>query len=614
MQVTHASSVDARSPVAAEIEGGVERLLRPPVVGRVVEHHAQPLVELGGDRRQAVLEGECEPGLHRRQAALVVAAQSARDAFQAKGAGAQVQAVGRGAFVSGGTGELDRRRVLGAVAQVVAQGQALDGRVGRPVRAANASAAARRAATAPSRSSRRSCTAASRRWAVASASPGADGGQLPPCRRSVGEVARPLRAVGEGLEQGDAPLLVVARRPQLERLLGDAGRVAVGVHGARLLRRPHERLARTRLVAGAEPVRRRRRRGPVARLERLGDAAMQDAALQPRHVGVEGVTGERVAERAAAELVLAHEPVLDQLVHAVRARQRGDDLQLEHLAGDRGGLGGGPALGRQVGGAQEHGVADRLRHLAALGERSSPRASSSTKNGTPRARSWIARAAGRRWRRFEDLGEQLRRVGQPERRQRELVEVADAAQLVAQAAQRVVAREAVGAVAGDGQHRNVDERREQLERRVVGPLQVVEEQEQRARGREVGEGAADGLRDGGGIAGRRGLAQLGQQQREVRAQRAAVREAVGNAAQVRPQRRDDRRVRRGAGARRGPAQHLGVARSASDSASRVLPTPASPASSTSEPLPRRARSNAASSSVSSACRPTSAPRVVIRRY
>jgi hypothetical protein len=136
--------------------------------------------------------------------------------------------------------------------------------------------------------------------------------------------------------------------------------------------------------------------------------------------------------------------------------------------------------------------------------------------------------------------------------------VAEAAQLVAQPPQRVVAREAVRAIAGDGQHRDIDERREQLERRLVRPLQVVEEQDRRPRGREVGEGAAHGFRHGGGVAGCGRLAELGQQQREVGEQRAVAGQAVGVAAKIRAQSGDDRRVWRGAGACGMAAQHLGV--------------------------------------------------------
>ena len=65
----HAGNLGARLvDGAAELQGGVERPLGAAVVGRVVEHDAQPLVQLGRDGRQVVLEGEREASCARSPA------------------------------------------------------------------------------------------------------------------------------------------------------------------------------------------------------------------------------------------------------------------------------------------------------------------------------------------------------------------------------------------------------------------------------------------------------------------------------------------------------------------------------------------------------------------
>ena len=155
--------------------------------------------------------------------------------------------------------------------------------------------------------------------------------------------------------------------------------------------------------------------------------------------------------------------------------------------------------------------------------------------------------------------EQLARPGGVERRERQLLEVPAAAQLVAQPAQHVVAREAVGAVGADDEHRQLGQRRgepaEQRERGLVGPLQVVEHHE---RGADRLERAPDRLEDRGPVAARRGLAELRQQQREVGAQRAEIVETARAAAQVVAQDGDERAVGSGRAAARRAAEHEDV--------------------------------------------------------
>ena len=78
----------------------------------------------------------------------------------------------------------------------------------------------------------------------------------------------------------------------------------------------------------------------------------------------------------------------------------------------------------------------------------------------------------------EHLRQQRRGAGFVERLERDLVEDAAAAQVAAQAPQRVFAREFVGAVRGDDQQGGVGEGGrevgEQLQGGRVGPVQVVE--------------------------------------------------------------------------------------------------------------------------------------------
>ena len=151
-------------------------------------------------------------------------------------------------------------------------------------------------------------------------------------------------------------------------------------------------------------------------------------------------------------------------------------------------------------------------------------------------RSWIARASGGDGASPSAPASSVGRLLERQRAQHELVEPAGAAQVVAQAPHAVVAREPVGAVGGDHQHRQLaerlGERRQQLERRLVGPLQVVEDDQRVPLGGDGGERAADRLEQRRAIGGRRGRSELGQQQRELGA--AA---APGSASSARVRRR-----------------------------------------------------------------------------
>ena len=155
------------------------------------------------------------------------------------------------------------------------------------------------------------------------------------------------------------------------------------------------------------------------------------------------------------------------------------------------------------------------------------------------------------------LGDQLAGASLVERLEGDLGQHAVAAQVMPQPPQRMRARQLVGAIGGDDQQRQLAqrqrERRQQLDRRVVGPLQVVEQERRRALGDDRGQRAADRLDERGAIAARARLAELGEEHGEVAAQRTAAVETAGDRSQVLAQRADDRAVGR-PGRRRGAAQ------------------------------------------------------------
>ena len=165
----------------------------------------------------------------------------------------------------------------------------------------------------------------------------------------------------------------------------------------------------------------------------------------------------------------------------------------------------------------------------------------------------------RRRRVSEDgLGEPRGVVG-AEGADRQLGEAASAAQLVAQAAHGVVARQPVGAVGAEHERGEVGERlgepRHQLDRGVVAPVQVVEQQQQRAVAGRGGEDAADRLGQRRRVRGGGRRSELGQHHREVVAQRAGAVQQAGVGAHLGPQRLRERRVGRAARGVGAAAQH-----------------------------------------------------------
>ena len=452
------------------------------------------------------------------------------------------------------------------------------------------------------------------------------GAELAPRARGLGQLAGQLRAARVALERLAAAVLVAALGPQLERLAAGGGGVAIGVHGLGLRGRAQQRLARGRAGARAEPVPRdlaaRRARG----LERLGERPVQRAPPHPRDVGVERLARERVPEarrrrtRPRAPARARRSSASPSSLESAATSSRSNDSPATAATS---------AAARAASESSEALISTASRTVSGSGTSPSPASSSPRRPvcTAPLTRSAagelldeerdplgaVVDRAGerRRGRLAERLRQQLGGLLEVERAQHELVEVAGAAQVVAQAPHAVVAREPVGAVGGDHQHRQLaerlGERGQQLERRLVGPLQVVEDDQRVPLRGDVGERAAHRLEQRRAIRGRRGIAELGQQQRELGAQRAADPRArraasAGGCAARRPPGCTERRrpgSARRAGARR-PSRPRGPP------TSRVLPTPASPLMSTIEPSPRRARCSAPSSRARSACRPISA--------
>ena len=167
MQVTHAASDAAVRAGAAELQRRVERLLGAAVVGRLVERHAEALVELGRDRGQVVLERQREAAAHRLEPALVVAVLGASPCPRARRRGSAgrcgrrprpARARPRASSIAspcrrGEAALVGHRQLLDR-----GLGRAAVGGVGRRRRT-------RRAANAASRSPLSSCTAASSRCA-----------------------------------------------------------------------------------------------------------------------------------------------------------------------------------------------------------------------------------------------------------------------------------------------------------------------------------------------------------------------------------------------------------------------------------------------------------------
>ena len=195
----------------------------------------------------------------------------------------------------------------------------------------------------------------------------------------------------------------------------------------------------------------------------------------------------------------------------------------------------------------------------------------------------------------EDRLELLGDLGARERRELEPLARSARARAKQQRAQRVAAVELLGAVGRDEQHaaraQRAHEEREQVERRAVGPVEVLEDEHERLLRGEPADDAEDELEQprglaiavgsGPGLAG----AELGQQAGELARARGRASASSSSGVRRRGERAQrGRRAARTGGPRRragrtrrsGPARRRRPCARSASSTSRVLPTPASP--------------------------------------
>ena len=410
----------------------------------------------------------------------------------------------------------------------------------------------------------------------------ADVGELAPRAPGLGKLACQLGAARVALERLQAPVLVGPVGPRVQRQPRGLGPIAEGVDGLGLDGRSQQGVAGPIAVARADPVRGDLAAGGAGGLDRLGDRAVQRAPAHPGDVRVERLAGERVVEGARARVALARQAVLEQLGQALGTRQRPDEVEVESLARDGGGL-RCPAAGLgQLRGADEHRIAHRVgdRDLASAVELDAPRP---RPQGTAHCqgrgelldeeRGALRRVVDRSHERrrgggLEGEREQLGDVAGLQRPKGELLEPAGPPQLVAQPADAVVARQAIGAIGADHEHGEVAERLrercEQLERRLVGPVQVVEDHQHGLIGSEAIERVADRLDERRAVRARGRLSQLGQEHRQVRHQRRGRVQGSGPGAQAGAQRGDNGPVGRAARVAGCAAEHERVGLASDD--------------------------------------------------
>ena len=518
-----------------------------------------------------MLEREGEAVADDLQTGRVLAVLGARHALDAHRAHAQVEPLGALGVGAGGSRELDRLAVAAAEPPLVGDRESLDRGVGRAAdRPTNAIAAASRAAVAASWSPRSSCTAASCRcasatWAIVAGA----GDQLAPGARRLGELAGKLAC-----RSRSAP----ARRPGRRRRRRPASARARAARPRR--RRGRRGRPPTRRPRAAARRGRARRRGRRASAGRPRGRALRGAPRPPpargAASGAPSTAGRRRSPRARAPSRMSRcrpssrtSRVSSSSVSAPSPAISATSAQVERRARDGRHLDRAAGAVAELGDADHHGVADRVRqrHLAPAGQLQArralaQRAAHAQRDGELAREERHALGAvvdrthevGLRGER-EHAGDELARLGEPERRQQDLLEPARAAQVVAQAAQAVAARQPVGAVAADDQQPargdRLRERRQHLQRGLVGPLQVVEQHERVAEARER---AAQRLEQRRAVGLRGRLAELGQQPREMGAQRPAGVQALRVRAQMRAQGGDERPVRRRAALRGGAAQ------------------------------------------------------------
>ena len=339
----------------AEADRRGERVARAAVVAGDLVGRSQALVDLGGRERELVLEREREPRPDGLQAGLEIPALHPGDALEPQRPRPQVGALGAGRLLAGDLHELHG---LGVLARALQEGRRPD-----PLGGCLAGQAVRgeglgRDAPGGERALAVALEAVDRRQRPLGVGEGAAGALGPPHRhhlalraRRLGQLARHLGEVRVALQDVDPLGGALALRPQVERLPAEARGVAVGVDRGALLDRQHQRVERAGAVLRGEPVRGHLGVAELAVLQRLGQPAVERAPAKPRHVLVDRVARERVAEGGAAGLDLEDQPARQQLVEARLAAEVRHQLDVELDARHRGGLRGRAGRGGEVAGA-----------------------------------------------------------------------------------------------------------------------------------------------------------------------------------------------------------------------------------------------------------------------
>ena len=375
---------------------------------------------------------------------------------------------------------------------------------------------------------------------------------LAPGAGRPGQVAGQLRAHREALEQLEPDRVGAA--VEIERALVQLGRVAVRVDGGRGGRGLGQGRAGRLDVACAEPVPRTLGRRSAGLLERRGDRGVQGAAARPRNGVVDGVAHERMPEGDAAWAVLDQQTARERLAEPVRALQARHVRDDAALARNRGDLEGVSPRQRQRLGAQQHGVEHRVRQ----GEPPRLGAASLEAERGGQLLDVERDAVGAVVERLDGVrvevaaGDRRREAGGAlavERLERQLDEVAHAAQLRAQPAQPLRVGGHLVPRRDHEQQRHLAqlgrERGEQVERRLVSPVEIVEQDRDRAGSRHRAERAPERLDQGRGPRVGRGRTELRQQMREVRDERSARLRHVGPLPQALAQHLRHRAVRLG---------------------------------------------------------------------
>jgi hypothetical protein len=307
-----------RAAALAEAHRGAERLARPRVVARDLVGGAEALEDLGGLDGQAMLERERQPGADHGDALVVGAELDGGHALQAERPRAQVGALGADRLVARGS-RRGHRLVVAARALVVAGhdqtlGRRLAGQVVGGVGLGGHAPGGQRVLAVALQGVQRRDPALGIGKRAARALRVAGGDHLALCPCGLAQITGQLGVVRVAVERLQAIPGALARRPQVQRLAAEACGVPVGVHRGAPRDRLHQRLERARGVAGGDPV--ARDLGRVALFERLGDAAVQRAPLEPGDVVVQRLADQRVPEGGLPRLGLAQHARGEQLADA----------------------------------------------------------------------------------------------------------------------------------------------------------------------------------------------------------------------------------------------------------------------------------------------------------